>query len=86
MLRNWSLWLSSQVADVVIEAKALWQYGVAGVIGSFFTVVGMAEIITFWPGLRPLRNCCKINDRIWPNIIGFLATLIMTTETGLQCP
>jgi hypothetical protein len=29
-----------------------------------------------------LRNCCKINDRIWSNLIGFLATLIMTIETG----
>jgi hypothetical protein len=49
--------------------------GVAGVIGGFFTVVEVAKIISFWPGLRPLRKCCKINGRIGPNFGRFLATL-----------
>ena len=36
---------------------------------------GVAKIITFWPGLLQFHKCFKINDRIWPNCRGFLATL-----------
>jgi hypothetical protein len=49
--------------------------GVAGVIGSFFTVAGMAAIITFLPGAWHVRNALKINTCLKANVRGFLATL-----------
>jgi hypothetical protein len=58
-------------------------FGVPGVSAGFFTVVGLAKIISVWPGLRSFRKCCKINDRLWLNFRGFLLTLITTAETGL---
>jgi hypothetical protein len=53
------------------------QIGGPGVITGFFPVGGVAEIISFWPGLRLPRKCCKINGHIWPNFRG-LAILITT--------
>ena len=51
-----------QTTQRMVDAGVL--LGAPGVIGSFFTVVEVAEIITFWPGLRRFRKCFKINDRI----------------------
>jgi len=56
------------------DAKA--QVGVAGVIGSFFTVVEVAKIITLWPRHERLSNSWKINERIRAHCMEFLATLI----------
>jgi len=47
--------------------------GVPGVNAGFLTVVGMAEIISFWSGFGQFRKCFKINACIWPNFTGFLA-------------
>ena len=43
-----------------------------GVIAGFFTVVGVAVNCTFWPGVRRLHKCFKINARIRPNLIGVI--------------
>ena len=52
------------------------ELGVAGVIGSFFTVVEVAKIITLWPRHERCSNSWKINERIRSHYMGFLATLI----------
>jgi hypothetical protein len=51
------------VARVLFDVGNHAGIGVAGVIGGFFTVVRLAEIITFWAGLWKLRECFKINNR-----------------------
>jgi hypothetical protein len=50
---HYQLDVQKAAAKLVIETA---YDGVAGVIGGFFTVVSVAEIITFWPGLRPPRK------------------------------
>ena len=60
----------------------MFQEGAPGVIGSFFTVVGVAEIINFWPWIWQFRKCFKINACTWPNFTGFLARLITATMMG----
>src|SRR5262249_22968779 len=59
--------------------------GVAGVIGSFFTVAEVAKIITLWPRHERLSNSWKINGRIRARCMGFLATL-MTAATVRRWP
>jgi hypothetical protein len=55
------------------SAKSL--YGVPGATAGKCAVSPVAQNITFFPGVRLVRNARKINARIQANVRGFLATL-----------
>jgi hypothetical protein len=59
------------------EGELMWfvLYGPPAANTGNFTVGGATEIITFFPGVRLVRNARKINARIQANVRGFLATL-----------
>ena len=63
-----------------IDIRKHVQFGVAGVIGSFFTVADVSKIITLWPRHERRSNSWKINGRIRAHCMGFLATLILRQQ------
>jgi hypothetical protein len=69
MLDN-SSWFDKHFGMSQNPPDTVGQPGVAGVIGSFFTVAEVAKIITLWPWHERLSNSWKINRCIRAHCMG----------------